>query len=101
LLSSAPGISAVSKTARVVLFLSIGAVLVAGLRWSQRQGGPLVVSGFVEADQIRVGSRLGGRVKVVHVEEGQHVEANTTLLELEPFDLPEQRAGAAARRGPA
>lgn len=85
-----------SKTARVVLFLSIGAVLVAGLRWSQRQGGPLVVSGFVEADQIRVGSRLGGRVKVVHVEEGQHVEANTTLLELEPFDLPEHRAGAAA-----
>ena len=85
-----------SNIARVVLVLSIGAVLVAGLWWSQRQGGPLVVSGFVEADQIRLGSRLGGRVKIVHVEEGEHVDAGTTLLELEPFDLPEQRAGAAA-----
>lgn len=85
-----------SKTARVALFLSIGALLVAALWWSQQQSGALVVSGFVEADEIRLGSRLGGRVRIVHVEEGDQVEAGTPLLELEPFDLSAQRAGAAA-----
>ena len=84
------------RPARVVLLLSLGALLIAALWWSQQQSGPLVVSGFVEADQIRLGSRLGGRVAVVHVEEGARVNAGATLLELEPFDLGEQRAGAAA-----
>lgn len=36
--------------------------LVLALVVSQRQREPLHVSGFVEADQIRVGSRVGGRV---------------------------------------
>ncbi len=45
------------------------------------------VSGFIEADEIRVGSRLGGRVLAVHVEEGEQVAQGRTLVELEPFDL--------------
>ena len=85
-----------SNVTRVALFLSIGALLVAALWWSQDRNDTLVVSGFVEADQIRLGSRLGGRVGVVYVEEGDRVDAGATLLELEPFDLGEQRAGATA-----
>ena len=76
--------------------LTVGVILVAALWWSQWQSDTLVVSGFVEADQIPLGSRVGGRVEVVHVQEGDRVEAGATLLELEPFDLNEQRAGAAA-----
>ena len=70
--------------------------LITALVYSQRQQGPLKVSGFVEADQIRVGSRVGGRVREVHVEEGQRVEGETVLLVLEPFDLLARRAQAQA-----
>jgi multidrug resistance efflux pump len=54
------------------------------------------VSGFLEADEIRIGSRVGGRVAKVHVEEGATVSAGQLLVELEPFDLAEQRQEAAA-----
>ena len=84
------------KSTPVVAFLIAGALLVGALWWSQERSDALTVSGFVEADQIRLGSRIGGRVGVVHVKEGDRVEAGATLLELEPFDLREQRAGAAA-----
>jgi len=48
------------------------------------------VSGFIEADEIRVGSRVGGRVTAVHVQEGQRVQKDQVLVELEPFDLLER-----------
>ncbi len=48
------------------------------------------MSGFIEADEIRLGSRVGGRVLQVHVEEGQTVKQGTVLVELEPFDLLER-----------
>ncbi len=78
----------------------IGVVVVVGLVsllvWSQRRGGPLKVSGYVEADEVRVGSRVGGRVRSVRAEEGQTVKAGDVLVELEPYDLLERRAEAAA-----
>ena len=39
--------------------------LVVALRWSQESEEPFHVSGFLEADEIRVGSRVGGRVAAV------------------------------------
>jgi multidrug resistance efflux pump len=51
---------------------------------------PSRASGLIEADEIRLGSRVGGRVSRVHVEEGQTVERGTVLVELEPFDLLER-----------
>ena len=71
--------------------------LLAALRWSQRRTEPFRVSGFLEADEIRVGSRVGGRVARVFVDEGARVEAGAVLLELEPYDLLERRAGEIAR----
>lgn len=73
-------------------------VLLALLVYSQRRGVPGKVSGFVEADEIRVGSRVGGRVSAAHVVEGQAVAAGDPLLELEPYDLRERLAQAEARR---
>jgi HlyD family secretion protein len=54
------------------------------------------VSGFIEADEIRLGSRIGGRVQEVLVEEGQTVEKGQVLVKLEPFDLIEQLKEAEA-----
>lgn len=79
---------------RLVLFVAAALVLVAGLLYSQRPRGPLKVSGFVESDEIRIGSRVGGRVAKVLVEEGQPVRRGDALVELEPFNLLEQQAKA-------
>ncbi len=77
---------------RLVVFFVIVAALIAVLAWSQQRERPLVVSGFVEADEIRLGSRVGGRVASVHVQEGQQVHRGDVLVELEPFDLREREA---------
>ncbi len=81
---------------RILILLVLAAAVTALLFYSQQRRGPLVVSGFVEADEIRLGSRVGGRVARVHVEEGQAVSAGQVLVELDPFDLRERLAEAEA-----
>lgn len=82
---------------RVIVFLIVVAGLAAALLYSQRQTGPYKVSGVVEADEIRVGSRVGGRVQTVQVAEGAAVKAGDVLVTLEAFDLPDRRSEADAR----
>lgn len=67
----------------VVAVLGMGAWLV----YSQQARGPLKVSGFLEADEIRLGSRVGGRVAKVYVREGETVAAGALLVQLEDYDL--------------
>lgn len=82
---------------RIAVILLIVVVGIGALLYEQTQTDPPRVSGFVEADEIRVGSRVGGRVKTVHVEEGDEVEANALLISLEPYDLHERLAEAQAQ----
>ena len=82
---------------RIVLIVVVCLLLTAGLVYSQRRTGPLKVSGFVESDEIRVGSRVGGRVKAIHVEEGDAARKGQPLVELEPFQLLEQLTQARAQ----
>jgi multidrug resistance efflux pump len=77
---------------RIIGFIAIVAVLVLVLLGSQHRAEPLMVSGFVESDEIRLGSRVGGRVAKVHVEEGRIVKKSDVLIELEPYDLLEREA---------
>lgn len=77
---------------RILLIALVVAGLVAALVASQQREQPLVVSGFIEADEIRLGSRVGGRVASVHVEEGDAVTQGEKLVELEPYDLREREA---------
>jgi multidrug resistance efflux pump len=51
-----------------------------------------MVSGFVESDEIRLGSRVGGRVARVHVAEGQQIAQGQKLVELDAFDLLERES---------
>jgi HlyD family secretion protein len=81
---------------RLVVFGSIALALAAVLFVSQWSSAAFKVSGFVEADEIRIGSRVGGRVHRVHVQEGQVVKVGEVILELEPFDLHQRRAEAEA-----
>lgn len=77
----------------VLVVLCIGLLLL----YSQWHARPQKISGFVEADEIRLGSRVGGRVEKIHVEEGQSVNVGQTLVDLAPFDLLQLRAQAAAQ----
>ncbi len=85
-------------TKRLIILGIVAVLLVALLVASQLRREPQKVSGFIEADEIRIGSRVGGRVDTVHVTEGQEVTAGTVLVELEPFDLLDQLAQAKAER---
>lgn len=81
---------------RLLLVIPVAVVALLALVWSQHRSRPFFVSGFVESHQIRVGSRVGGRVLKVHAVEGQPVEQGAPLLELEPYDLNERLAQARA-----
>jgi multidrug resistance efflux pump len=81
---------------RLLIIAVLAVIVVAALLLSRRQTRPFFVSGFIESHQIRVGSRVGGRVEKVHVVEGQSVKQNEPLLELEAYDLHERLAEAEA-----
>jgi HlyD family secretion protein len=82
---------------RIVVVAIVAVVVLAGmLVYSQTRVEPLRVSGFLEADEIRIGSRVGGRVAEVEAQEGMRVEKGKVLVKLAPFDLLERRAQAAA-----
>ncbi|HEY3243939.1 MAG TPA: HlyD family efflux transporter periplasmic adaptor subunit [Phycisphaerae bacterium] len=81
---------------KVLVIAALAVAAVAVLVWSRRRTEPFYVSGFIEADQIRVGSRVGGRVRDVQAIEGQRVAKGDVLLTLEPFDLNERLAQAQA-----
>ncbi len=81
---------------RIILMLLVMAALIALVWYSQQRPELANISGFIEADEIRLGSRVGGRVARVHVEEGQAVRQGDALLELEPFDLLELEQEAEA-----
>ena len=61
-----------------------------------RDSAEFVVSGIVEADDIHVGSKVGGRVLRVVAREGQMVKANDPLVVLEPNEINASFAEAQA-----
>ena len=80
----------------VVIGVLLVIAVVAVLAWSQQHAGPFYVSGLIEADDVRVGSRVGGRVRTVEVDDGQTVTTGDLLVELDAYDLRERLAEAEA-----
>lgn len=80
----------------IIALSALAAVMLAWIYWEKNRNTSFVVSGFIEADDIRVGSRIGGRVAEVLVEEGRGVRAGDVLFRLEPYDLSEQLAQSKA-----
>jgi len=83
-------------------FIVIGAAALTGIAatwiivaWiGHRRAGEY--SGTVETREIQIGSKIGGRVIAVPVEEGQQVKAGALLVRFECDELKAQRAQAAA-----
>ena len=53
---------------RLIAAAIVALGLIAVLAWSQQRHEPLKVSGYIEADEIRIGSRVGGRVARVRIQ---------------------------------
>ena len=56
----------------------------------------LVLSGTIEADEIHVGSKVGGRISAVLVNEGQEVHQGQPLIRFDRYDLDAKHADAVA-----
>lgn len=63
--------------------------------WLTHRSTSLAYSGTIETREIDIGSKIGGRVTQVFVEEGQQVAANAPLVN---FDAPELEAQLAQAR---
>ena len=80
--------------------IGVGAGFVIALVWGVvayfgHRGG-LEYSGTVETREIQIGSKIGGRVTAVPVEEGHQVKDGALLVRFECNELKAQRAQAAA-----
>ena len=78
-----------------VWFVALAALLVAGCPGGEN--GALRVSGQLEGDAVTAGSRVGGRVTDVLVEEGDTVEAGAVLARLEDDEARALVAAAEAQ----
>ncbi|HUS08498.1 MAG TPA: efflux RND transporter periplasmic adaptor subunit [Bryobacteraceae bacterium] len=87
------------KSVPVILVgLLIGAFAACGLFPKRRDDrNPGTLAGTVETREIQVGSKVGGRVAEVLVEEGQNVAAGSVLVRFESFDLRAEQAQWQAR----
>ncbi len=83
--------------------VAIAAVALAltGFWWPWRPADALTVSGNIEAHEILVGSKVGGRVAKVYVREGDRVKPGQVLLDLERDELEARKIEAVAAVGQA
>jgi HlyD family secretion protein len=73
---------------KVILVILAAAILGGGLyAWSRRDAGTLTASGTIEARNIRVGSKIGGRILEVRVREGDRVEPGQVLVTFDDREL--------------
>ncbi|HVJ83943.1 MAG TPA: efflux RND transporter periplasmic adaptor subunit [Planctomycetia bacterium] len=68
-----------------------------GWRTWMAQNGTMILPATVEIQEVRLGSKIGGRVAETLVAEGQVVEAQTELVRFEAPELEAQRAQIEAR----
>jgi HlyD family secretion protein len=87
------------KRNQIILTIVVAAILFAAIvlfHSLTTRPSSLAPSGTIETREIQIGSRIGGRVTAVKVEEGQRVPANAPLITFEANELVAQRAQAEA-----
>src|SRR5947208_9650960 len=90
-----------------VAAIAIGAVVLltaagAGAYWPfHHKPQPLRLPGTVEVQEVRLSSKIGGRVKAVAVHDGEMLKPGQVLVELEAPELEAQRDQAQQKRAAA
>lgn len=84
---------------RIIPLVLLLALAISAIAWwrTQRDASPTPVYGVVESRRVEVGSRVGGRVLEVLVEEGADVAKDTLLIRLDTAELETRRDLARAR----
>jgi len=77
----------------LVVVLAVGL----GAYWPFARSDVLVLPGIVEIQEVRLGSKLGGRVAKVETEEGKDVNPDDVLVVFEAPELEAQKAQLQAR----
>lgn len=80
----------------VITVITVGSLSVA-FAWKGRSAEPLAAAGTLEARNITVGSKVGGRITRVLVREGEHVEPNQLLVVFDSAELEAQLFQAQGR----
>lgn len=80
----------------LVVALAVAAAAVAAYVVAPGRNRPLEASGTIEARTIRVGSRVGGRVRAVHAREGDRVRPGQPIVTFEDQELAADVAQARA-----
>jgi HlyD family secretion protein len=90
----------VKRLIGVAIILAL-VVVAGGAVWDfgpfRRNGGLLTLPGTVEIQEVRLGSKVGGRVAAVFVREGELVKAGQELVRFEAPELEAQRDQLQAR----
>jgi multidrug resistance efflux pump len=80
----------------LVALVAVGAAATIKYFNSRAATDRIVLSGNIEADEIHIGSKIGGRIAEVFVREGQEVKQGDALIRFEAYDLTARRADAQA-----
>lgn len=91
--SSLPALSMIFLLA----LLAAGCDSLTGPSGAGKQLEPILASGVIEAAQVNISPELSGRIKEIHVEEGDRVSAGDLLISLEDDLLQAQKDQAAAQ----
>lgn len=85
---------------RIIIVSTLVGIVVLGAVYafwhSNGRAAAIVISGIIEADDIHVGSKIGGRVLKVVAREGQTVKGGEPLVLLEPNEMDASLAQAQA-----
>lgn len=96
--SESEGLSVSKRTWLVIVAIGITVAAGLGFFWPFSRGGnELQLPGIVEIQEVRLGSKIGGRVKDIEVEEGAEVSEKQPLVTFEVPELEAQRAQVEAR----
>jgi multidrug resistance efflux pump len=97
-------VRAKSTFAQIARMAGVGLLIVGvaaaglGIYWFRKAPAELQLPGTVETQEVRLSSRVGGRVRKVLVRESQVVEPGQEIVELEMPELDAQRSQLVAQR---
>ncbi len=80
----------------LLLLLIVAAIVTWRMVNARAPQNRMILSGTIEADEIHIGSKIGGRIAEVLVKEGQEVKQGQPLIRFESFDLDAKRNDAIA-----
>ena len=89
----------IMKTLMAAVVVLVNVAVVGALYWATAPTGPqsFVFDGRVEAESIELGFQIGGRIAKVHAREGQSVEKDELLAELDTQELKDHERNAYTR----